>query len=107
MTLAASIAEVEELQAQEKEANQQALTDELMGMADESLVKLVNAKGLIKKLTKVQIASILLKFYEKSINPSRKSKPELIQMLRPLISSNRNALGPVGADADLPNLDQD
>ena len=85
MTLAASIAEVEELQAQEKEANQQALTDELMGMADESLVKLVNAKGLIKKLTKVQIASILLKFYEKSINPSRKSKPELIQMLRPLI----------------------
>ena len=53
-----------------------------MDSADTALKKLVTNNGYLANLKKIELASIILKFYDKFLNPNKNSnsKPVLIEI---------------------------
>jgi hypothetical protein len=95
--LVASLAEIHRLE----KANQQAKTDDALKekqrKAPAALEKLRANDDNINKLTKLEIAAVLLVHYSKDENEKIKKKPYLVDMLRGCIQRQPDGLGtPVG-----------
>lgn len=104
MQLAASLAEVENNKQQEKEAANELIKTELLNTTEASLKKLIDHKGLLTKLFKIDLSSILFKFYGKLHDPKKHTKLVLMSILKPFILSSQALLGSVAAQADLSEI---
>ena len=103
-TMAASIAEIEGMQATGRENKQREFEDEMKSNATGALHRLANKKGALMELTKKHICCRLFTKYDQFLIDTKHNKNQLVSMLKEKIEKSRAALG-LDANVDLSGLD--
>ena len=103
-TMAASIAEIEGMQATGRENKQREFEDEMKANAAAALQRLTDKKGEFMGLPKNNICCLLFTKYDQFVIETKHNKNQLVSMLKENIERNRAALG-LDAGVDLSGLE--
>ena len=81
------------------------MKEKLTDASAKALEKLIDNKGKVDKLTRLQMSAILLNWYNRLMEPQKNSKKALTAALTSEISGNKNALGAVAVAANFSAFD--